>query len=207
MTHEPPAPAPGRRRITRRLVIIVAVVLVACCAGGGIASWALLRWYATAAGPAQKVTEDFFTDLEKDDTGAAYGLPCPDVRAPLPESSFAGYVHAEPRLRGHKVVGTSVQTVNGTSTALITTDLTREGGVHDRRTVRLGKDGRAGGGGRAPRQSAPLPVPSRTGSSEHPRRHVAGLDDRPPDRYQQQRQEPDHEEHQQRHDRHPVRVG
>jgi hypothetical protein len=122
-------------------VLIVVVVLAACCAGGGIASWALLKWYATAAGPAQKVTEDFFTDLEKDDTGAAYGLLCADVRAHLPEDSFANFVHAEHRVRGHKVVGTSVQTVNGTSTALITTDLTREGGVHDRRAVRLVKDG------------------------------------------------------------------
>jgi hypothetical protein len=122
-------------------VFIVVVVLAACCAGGGIASWALLRWYATAAGPAQKVTEDFFTDLEKDDTGAAYGLLCADVKGHLTEDSFATFVHAEQRLRSHKVVGTSVSTVNGTSTALITADLTREGGVRDRHTVRLVKDG------------------------------------------------------------------
>ena len=148
MTDEPPAPPPPppavpprRRRNVRRLVIILVVVLVACCAGGGVASWALLKWYATAAGPAQKVTEDFLTDMEKDDTGAAYRLLCADVRGHLPEDSFADVVHAQPRLRGHKVVGTSVSTVNGTSTALITADLTRDGNVHDRHTVRLVKDG------------------------------------------------------------------
>jgi hypothetical protein len=141
MTEEPPAPAPRRRRNTRRLVIILAVVLVACCVGGGIASWALLKWYATAAGPAQKVTEDFLTDLEKDDTAAAYRLVCADVREHFTENSFASVVHAQPRLRSHKVVGTSVQTVNGTSTALITADLSREGGVHDRRAVRLVREG------------------------------------------------------------------
>jgi len=129
------------RRNTRRLVLIIVVVLAACCAGGGVASWALLKWYGTQAGPAQKVTEDFFTDLEKDDTAAAYKLLCADVRGHLPEDSFAGFVHAEKRIRGHKVVGTSVSTVNGAATALITADLSREGGVSDRRTVRLVKDG------------------------------------------------------------------
>jgi hypothetical protein len=140
---DPPPSGPSRRprRNRRRLAIILVVVLVACCAGGGIASWALLKWYATAAGPAQKVTEDFLTDLEKDDTGAAYRLLCADVRAHLTEDAFGAFVHGQERLRSHKVVGTSVQTVNGTSTALITVELTREGGVHDRHTVRLLRDG------------------------------------------------------------------
>jgi hypothetical protein len=134
-------PAARPRRNTRRLVFIIVVVLAACCVGGGVASWALLKWYGTQAGPAQKVTEDFFTDLEKDDTAGAYKLLCADVRGHLPEDSFTNFVHAEKRIRGHKVVGTSVQTVNGTATALITTDLSREGGVQDRRAVRLVKDG------------------------------------------------------------------
>jgi len=138
VTDEPTA---RPRRNTRRLVLIIVVALAACCAGGGVVSWALLRWYGTQAGPAQKVTEDFLTDLEKDDTAAAYRLLCADVRAHLPEDSFTTFVHAEKRVRGHKVVGTSVSTVNGTATALITADLTREGDVRDRRTVRLVKDG------------------------------------------------------------------
>jgi len=138
VTDEPTA---RPRRNTRRLVLIIVVALAACCAGGGVVSWALLKWYGTQAGPAQKVTEDFLTDLEKDDPGAAYRLLCGDVRAHLTGDSFAAFVHAQPRLRSHKVVRTSVQTVNGTSTALITADLTREGGVHDTHPFRLVKDG------------------------------------------------------------------
>jgi hypothetical protein len=134
-------PAARPRRNPRRLALIIVVALAACCAGGGGVSWALLKWYGTQAGPAQKVTEDFLTDLEKDDTAGAYKLLCADVRAHLPEESFTDFVHAEKRMRGHKVVGTSVQTVNGTATALITADLTREGGVHDRRAIRLVKEG------------------------------------------------------------------
>jgi hypothetical protein len=137
----PPGAAPGRRPAVRRVMIIVMVVLAVCCAGSIAAGYGLLRSYASAARPAQAAAEKFLDDLERDDTAGAYRLLCADVRAHLPEDSFADLVHAQPRLRGHRVVGTSVSKVNGTTTALITADLTREGAAKERHTVRLVKVG------------------------------------------------------------------
>jgi hypothetical protein len=142
MTPTPePEPRPRKRRTTRRLLVVVAVVLVVCCGGGAVASWALFKWYNSAAGPAQATTETFLTDLEKDDTAGAYGLLCADVRTHLSQDAFANLVHAEARLRSHKIVGTSISTVNGTTTSLVTADLTRDGNIHDRHVVRVVKDG------------------------------------------------------------------
>jgi hypothetical protein len=111
--------------------------LVSCI----LAAVALLaRCYAYSAGPGEKVTEDFLTDLEKDDTAAAYRLLCLEVRAQLGEGSFADFVHAQHGLRGHTVVDTSESTVDGTDTALVTVDLAQTDGGRDRRTVRLVRD-------------------------------------------------------------------
>src|SRR5258708_6463307 len=133
MTPTPePEPRPRKRRATRRLLVVVAVVLVVCCGGSAVASRALFKWYNSAAGPAQATTEKFRPDLEKDDTAGAYGLLCADVQAHLSQGSFTNLIHAEARLRSHKIVGTSISTVNGTTTSLITADLTREGNIHDR---------------------------------------------------------------------------
>ena len=141
--HGPPPhrPPPRRRRPVRHVLIIVAVVLVVCCGGAAVAGYGLFRWYNSAAGPAQATAETFLSKLEHDDTAGAYQLLCPDVRAHLPQNSFTNLVHAQPALRSHKVVGTSVATVNGTTTALITADLTRADTTRDRHTVRLVKDG------------------------------------------------------------------
>ncbi|OLB74176.1 MAG: hypothetical protein AUI14_24215 [Actinobacteria bacterium 13_2_20CM_2_71_6] len=136
-----PGPAPRRRSTGKRLLVVLAVVLVVCCGGAVAAAWALFKWYDSAAGPAQAATETFLTDLEKDNTSGAYALLCTDVRGHLNQQGFADLVAAQKRLRSHKIVGTSVSTVNGKASALITTDLTREGGVQERRTVPLVKEG------------------------------------------------------------------
>ena len=90
-------------------------------------STGLFRWYNSAAGPAQAATETFLTRLERGDTAGAYQLLCADERNRLSQAAFTDLVHARPQLRRHKIVGTSVAVVNGTSTALITVDLTRAG--------------------------------------------------------------------------------
>jgi len=143
MTPVPPplGPPPRRRPALRRVLVIVAVVLVVCCAGGTAAGYGLFRWYNSAAGPAQAATETFLTRLERGDTAGAYQLLCADERNRLSQAAFTDLVHARPQLRRHRIVGTSVAVVNGTSTALITVDLTRAGEAAERHTVRLVKDG------------------------------------------------------------------
>jgi hypothetical protein len=144
MTDDPPAPpppAPRQRRNVKRLVVVLVVMLVVCCAGTVAVGWALVNWYDRPDGPARAAAEKFLTALEKDDTAGAYRGLCTDVRDHLSQESFTNLIHAQPRLRGHKVVTTSVATVNGNPTALVTADLTREGNVRDRHTVRLTRDG------------------------------------------------------------------
>jgi hypothetical protein len=134
-------PPPRRSSTLRRILIIVAVVLVVCCGGAVAAGFGLYRWYDSAAGPAQETTDRFLGALESGDPAKAYPLLCPTVRASLSERSFVNYVTAQPRLRSHRIVGTSVSTVNGRQSALITAELTREGGGHDRHVVQLQRDG------------------------------------------------------------------
>ena len=133
----PPVPpsAPRRRRPGRRLLVILAVVVVVCCGGTLATSYALVRGFGSGAGPAQAAADRFLTDLEKDDTAAAYALVCPSITAKLNRQQFTDGVHSVPRLRGHKIVAASVSTVDGVPTAEVTTDLTRDGGGHERKVL------------------------------------------------------------------------
>src|SRR6266516_4881843 len=136
MTITPPdGPPPRRSSPLKRALIIVAVMVVVCCAGAVAAGFGLNRWYDSGAGAAQKTTDTFLGDLESGDPAKAYPLLCPAVRASLSERSFVNYVAAQQRLRSHKIVATSVSTVNGRQSALVTADLVREGGGHDRHLV------------------------------------------------------------------------
>jgi hypothetical protein len=135
-----PAPRPRRRR---RILLIVVVVLVACCSGTIVTSLALVKWLRLDPGPAKSATEAFLSDLERDDTGAAYPRLCAAVRARLSADAFAATVHAQPRLRGHQHVEGTVARVNGHATAQITEDLTREGNAQERHTFTLVQEGTA----------------------------------------------------------------
>ena len=55
------------------------------------------------------------------------------LRAHLSQQSFVSLVNAAPRLRGHRIVGTSV--------SLVSTELTSDGGVRQRHVVPLVRDG------------------------------------------------------------------
>ncbi len=136
-------PAPRRPRRLRRILLIAAVMLVVCCGGVVAVTAAVVRWYNPTAGAARSATDGFLSLLERDDTAGAYRQLCGDVRAHLSQDAFTKLVHGQPRLRSHRVVDTSVSRVNGRDTALVTADLTREGNVHDRHTVRLIRDGRS----------------------------------------------------------------
>jgi hypothetical protein len=126
MTDVPPAP-PGKRRTGRRLVVILAVVAVVCCAGAAAAFYAL-RVLGTGTGPPRSAADTFLSDLEKNDTAGAYGLLCGAVRGSLSQDSFTAFVAAQSHLRSHKIVNTSVSTVNGQASAVVSADLNRDSG-------------------------------------------------------------------------------
>ena len=133
--------APPPRRGVRRILVIVAVVLVVCCAGAVAAGFGIVKWFNSDAGPAQASTEAFLGALEQGRPEAAYRLLCPQNTAHLSQQSFVNLVNAAPRLRGHRIVGTSVSVVNGQHSALVSTELTSDGGVHQRHVVPLVRDG------------------------------------------------------------------
>jgi hypothetical protein len=139
ITPEPGAPKSGNRPV-KRLLVIAAVMLVVCCGGAVAAAFGIYR-YGSPAGPAREKTDAFLAALEAGDAAKAYPLLCPTNRAHLSEASFTNLVAAQARLRSHKIVGTSVSTVNGQRSALITTELTRDGGIHERHVVPLVVEG------------------------------------------------------------------
>jgi len=135
-TPEPARPEQGSGTV-KRLLVIAVVMAVVCCGGAAAVVFGVYRWYGAAAGPAQDKADAFLGALEAGDTAKAYPLLCPSTRAHMSKTFFTGRVAAQPRLRSHKVVGTSVSKVNGQQSALVTTELTRDGGVHERHVVPL----------------------------------------------------------------------
>jgi hypothetical protein len=128
---------PRRSSPVRRVLVILAVVLVVCCAGAAAAGFGLYRWYRSEAGPAQAVADEYLRDLESGRPSAAYALTCPDFRSHIDENTFVRVQTATPQPRAHRVVATSVATVNGRRTALITMELTATNGSRSRASIPL----------------------------------------------------------------------
>ena len=127
-----PAPAPKRSPL-RWILVIVAVVLVVCCGGAGVSVFAIYKLASSAAAPARDATDRYFAALEAGHPADAYAQTCPDFRSRITERDFLDAEATPPR--GHRIVGTSVSTVNGQRSALITVDVTR--GAVNRITVPL----------------------------------------------------------------------
>jgi hypothetical protein len=122
MTDTPP---PRRPRTLRRVLTIVAVVLVVCCGGAAAAGFGFYKWYNGAAGPAQAALDSYLGDIEAGRPAAAYPKTCPNFRAHVSEDAFTQYESRSPTPKSHRITATSVSTVNGQSSALITVAVTR----------------------------------------------------------------------------------
>jgi hypothetical protein len=134
-----PAPsAPRKRRTSRSLAVILAVVAVVCCGGAAAVGYAFYQ-LGNTVGPPRSAADTFLSDLEKNDTTGAYGLLCGAVQAHLTQRLFTEYVAAQPHLRSHRIVNTSVSTVNGQASAVVTADLTRDSGS-DQHSMTLVKE-------------------------------------------------------------------
>jgi hypothetical protein len=127
MTDTPP---PRRSRTLRRVLIIVAVVLVVCCAGAAAAAFGIYKWYNGAAGPAQATVDLYLGELEAGHPGPAYLRTCPEFRSHVSRDAFITYESQAPTPKSHRITGTSISTVNGQSSALVSVAVTRsDGGV------------------------------------------------------------------------------
>ncbi|MEU7930438.1 MULTISPECIES: Rv0361 family membrane protein [Micromonospora] len=136
----PQPPQPPKKRTLRTVLIVVGVVLVLCCGGAGIGGFFLYKGVKGATDPARQAAESFVSHLEAGDPDAAYELLCGDTRAGYPREAFVQGVAKEPKIRGHKVNGVNVQSVNGRTTATVRMALQLDSGFTDQHMFMLVKE-------------------------------------------------------------------
>ena len=78
--------------------------------------------------------------MSKATLDAAYGLLCSDTRGRYTRDGFAQGVAKQPKIRGHKVNGVNVSSVNGRTSATVTMGLTLDSGFTDRHEFMLVKE-------------------------------------------------------------------
>lgn len=135
-----PPPPPPKSKTLRTVLIVVGSILVLCCIGGVVGGVFLFKSVKTAVGPVQDVADEFVTDLEQGDTTAAYALLCQDTRGVFPPTTFAEGVSSQPKISSHKIDGTMIRNVNGSTSATVTAALTLSTGFVDRHTFTLVKE-------------------------------------------------------------------
>jgi hypothetical protein len=113
---------PGKpRRPLRTVLIIVGIVLVVCCGIGVAGGIYAFRSVSNTLGPVQDGAKTFF---EKVMGGpGAYDLLCSDAKAAISRKEFDDH-NVTSRLRGYRITGTNVSTINGRTTATVTVELT-----------------------------------------------------------------------------------
>jgi hypothetical protein len=132
-----PASPPKKRNNLRLVLIIVGAVLVVCCGGaigGGI--W-LFKNVQGAVAPAREAADGFIRDLEAGNYGGAYGRLCQQTKDRFSQAEFEQGVRGQPALTGHRIMGVSVNNVNGRQSGLVTAELTYTSGFVDRHTFPL----------------------------------------------------------------------
>ncbi|MET8283139.1 hypothetical protein [Micromonospora sp. NPDC005174] len=122
------------------MLIVVGVVVVLCCGGAGVGGFFLYKGVKGATDPALQAAESFVSDLEEDDADAAYGLLCSATRVSYTREAFVQGVAKQPKIRGHKVNGVKVSSVNGRTSATVNMALTLDSGFTDRHMFALVKE-------------------------------------------------------------------
>ncbi|MFI6265343.1 hypothetical protein [Micromonospora sp. NPDC051006] len=140
MTHPYQVPQPPKRRTLRTVLIVVGVVVVLCCGGAGIGGFFLYKGVKGATDPARQAAESFVSDLEGGDADAAYGLLCSGTRGTYTRDAFVQGFAKQPKIRGHKVNGVNVSSVNGRTSATVNMALTLDSGFTDQHMFTLVKE-------------------------------------------------------------------
>jgi hypothetical protein len=135
-----PPPPPQKSKTLRTVLIVVGSVLLLCCIGGVVGGVFLYKGVKTSVAPVQDAADEFVTDLEQGDTSAAYALLCQDTRSAFSPTTFAAGVSSQPKISSHKINGTMVRTVNGSTSATVTAALTLSTGFVDQHTFTLVKE-------------------------------------------------------------------
>ena len=132
------ATARRRFRLRRRHLIALLVVLAALCGGiFGIAQWAT----SSKSKPAVAAANTFYENLVHDDFPAAYGELCSTSHKLYTQESFATAVKGQPVITAHEPDSVRLATVNGTDSAIVTMNLTLDGGAVAPQQVEVRKEG------------------------------------------------------------------
>jgi hypothetical protein len=135
-----PPPPPQKSNTLRTVLIVVGSILVLCCIGGVVGGIFLFKGVNKAVGPVRDAADEFVTDLEEDDTTAAYVLLCQDTRNAFSQITFAEGVSSQSKISSHKIDGTMIRNVNGSTSATVTASLTMSSGFVDQHTFTLVKE-------------------------------------------------------------------
>ncbi len=111
------------------------------CCGLATGGWLLVRNITQAAGPARTAADGFLADLEAANYSGAYERLCDRTRDQFTRDAFESGVRAQPKLRSHRILTTSVTTINGRASGFVSAELTYDNGFVDRHSIPLAKDG------------------------------------------------------------------
>jgi hypothetical protein len=114
------------------VLIVVGIVVAVCCVAGIAGGIYLFTSINRATGPARDAADAFVRELEVGDTQDAYNMLCRSTKERFSPDAFASGVRSQPRITGHRILNTTVNTVNGRSSAQVTLELSYESGFTER---------------------------------------------------------------------------
>jgi len=121
-----------------RKTLTVAGIALLICFGAALSGGFYL--FASSRGttePVREATEAFLRDLETGNLDSAYGKLCRETQANYPPDSFTAVVRAQANLASHRILGVTVNTVNGRRSGQVTAELNHANGFTDRRSILL----------------------------------------------------------------------
>jgi uncharacterized protein DUF4878 len=131
------AQRPARKWRLRHLVTAVVALVVIC---GGAYAIVLVHSYQSSKPPVDAANA-FLNSLETNNVDDAYTQLCPATQKQFTESAFAAFVKGQPGIAGHTSSAVTLNTVNGTDSAIVTENIKNTGGSSQSRSIVLTKEG------------------------------------------------------------------
>lgn len=128
---------PPKTRSWKVALWLFATVLVLCLAGGAGAYWLInVGANAAVAGP-KRATAAFLGDLETGSYNDAYLALCDATMQQYTRDRFIAQMRSDAKVTGYRILDATVESVNGTDTAIVTVDVNRGAGTAERHSIPL----------------------------------------------------------------------
>ena len=147
---QPPQPPPQRPRSSLPWILggVGAAVLLICCVGVVVAGVLISRGVGSLAGnisAAQNRADDYYSAIQSHDWSRAYGYLDSKTQSTTTtaviQRTWTARETANGRITGYSATNTSVNTLNGKTTATVIGTLRYSSGTTETTTVYLVKDG------------------------------------------------------------------